>query len=76
MPPRQWLQHLTEGRWPCLEAHVALVVAALGSFVGATVANILFTGFAPLLAGVALSFGNQRYLHLCYLRLQLYWTGR
>ena len=40
------------------KAHVALVVAALGSFVGATVANILFTGFAPLLAGVALSFGN------------------
>jgi putative tricarboxylic transport membrane protein len=40
------------------KAHIALVVAALGSFVGATVSNLLFTGFAPLLAGVALSFGN------------------
>ena len=40
------------------KAHVALVIAALGSFVGATVANIFFTAFAPLLAGVALSFGN------------------
>ena len=40
------------------KAHVALVVAALASFVGATVSNLLFTGFAPLLADVALSFGN------------------
>lgn len=40
------------------KAHVALVIAALGSFVGATVSNIFFTAFAPLLAGVALSFGN------------------
>ncbi len=40
------------------KAHVALVVAALASFAGATVSNLLFTGFAPLLAGVALSFGN------------------
>jgi putative tricarboxylic transport membrane protein len=40
------------------KAHVALVVAALASFVGATVSNVFFTAFAPLLAGVALSFGN------------------
>ena len=36
----------------------ALIVAALASFVGGTVSNILFTGFAPPLASVALSFGN------------------
>jgi putative tricarboxylic transport membrane protein len=40
------------------KAHVALVIAALASFIGATVSNIFFTAFAPLLAGVALSFGN------------------
>ena len=33
-------------------------MAALASFAGATVSNLLFTGFAPLLADVALSFGN------------------
>jgi len=38
-------------------ARLALVVAAIASFVGGTVANVLFTGFAPLLASVALSFG-------------------
>ena len=38
-------------------ASLALVTAALASFVGGTVANVLFTLFAPLLAGVALSFG-------------------
>ncbi|MBK1636480.1 tripartite tricarboxylate transporter permease [Rhodovulum adriaticum] len=38
-------------------ASLALVTAALASFVGGTVANILFTLFAPLLASVALSFG-------------------
>ncbi len=36
----------------------ALIIAALASFVGGTVSNILFTGFAPPLASVALSFGN------------------
>lgn len=36
----------------------ALVTAAVASFIGGTVANILFTGFAPLLASVALDFGN------------------
>ncbi len=38
-------------------ASLALVTAALASFVGGSVANILFTLFAPLLASVALSFG-------------------
>ncbi|MDG3042748.1 tripartite tricarboxylate transporter permease [Roseicyclus marinus] len=38
-------------------ASLALVTAAIASFIGGTVANIIFTGFAPLLAGVALSFG-------------------
>jgi len=38
-------------------ARLALVVAAIASFVGGSVANVLFTGFAPLLASVALSFG-------------------
>ncbi len=35
----------------------ALVTAALASFIGGTVANLLFTGFAPPLASVALRFG-------------------
>lgn len=39
------------------QARLALVAAAIASFVGGTVSNIFFTGFAPLLATVALSFG-------------------
>ncbi len=39
------------------KARLALVAAAIGSFVGGTVSNILFTAFAPILAAVALSFG-------------------
>ncbi|MET4128344.1 tripartite tricarboxylate transporter permease [Roseovarius sp. MBR-6] len=39
------------------KARLALVAAAFGSFIGGTVSNLLFTGFAPLLATVALSFG-------------------
>jgi len=39
------------------QARLALVAAAIGSFVGGSVANILFTAFAPLLATVALNFG-------------------
>ena len=39
-------------------AHIALVTAAIASFVGGTISTLLFTGFAPLLASVALSFGN------------------
>lgn len=38
-------------------ASLALVVAAVASFIGGSVANILFTLFAPPLASVALSFG-------------------
>ena len=38
-------------------ASLALVTAALASFVGGTVANIFFTLFAPVLASLALSFG-------------------
>ena len=36
----------------------ALVIAALASFVGGTISNILFTAFAPPLASVALKFGD------------------
>ncbi len=39
-------------------AEKALVVAAIASFVGGTLSNIIFTGAAPLLASVALRFGN------------------
>ena len=38
-------------------ARLALVAAAVGSFVGGTVSNVLFSFLAPLLATVALSFG-------------------
>lgn len=39
------------------KARLALVTAAIASFIGGSVSNVLFTGFAPLLASVALSFG-------------------
>ncbi|MGB5558345.1 MAG: tripartite tricarboxylate transporter permease [Paracoccaceae bacterium] len=39
-------------------ASLALVTAAIASFVGGTVSIILFTLFAPLLASVALNFGS------------------
>lgn len=39
-------------------AEQALVTAAIASFIGGTIANIFFTGFAPPLASVALKFGN------------------
>ena len=39
-------------------AHIALMAAALASFAGATISNVLFTAFAPMLASVALNFGN------------------
>jgi putative tricarboxylic transport membrane protein len=39
-------------------AEQALVTAAIASFIGGTVANIFFTGFAPPLASIALKFGN------------------
>jgi putative tricarboxylic transport membrane protein len=38
-------------------ARLALVTAAVASFIGGTVSIILFTAFAPPLASVALSFG-------------------
>jgi putative tricarboxylic transport membrane protein len=38
-------------------AGLALVTAAIASFIGGTVSNVLFTAFAPPLAAVALSFG-------------------
>lgn len=38
-------------------ASLALVAAAIASFVGGSVANVIFTLFAPVLASVALSFG-------------------
>ncbi|MEP1441730.1 MAG: tripartite tricarboxylate transporter permease [Hyphomicrobiales bacterium] len=40
------------------QADKALVTAAIASFVGGTVSNVLFTAFAPPLASVALQFGN------------------
>ncbi len=40
------------------KASLALVTAAVASFVGGTVSIILFTMFAPMLASVALSFGS------------------
>ncbi|MDX1402485.1 MAG: tripartite tricarboxylate transporter permease, partial [Kiloniellales bacterium] len=39
-------------------ADLALVTAAIASFVGGTIANLLFTGFAPPLASIALDFGD------------------
>lgn len=39
-------------------AEKALVIAAIASFVGGTLSNVIFTGAAPLLASVALKFGN------------------
>ena len=40
------------------EADKALMVAALASFAGGTVSILLFTAFAPLLASIALDFGD------------------
>ena len=40
------------------KAHIALLAAALASFIGATFGNIFFTAFAPAMASVALQFGN------------------
>ena len=40
------------------KAHVALVTAALASFVGGTFSTVIFTLFAPALASVALDFGD------------------
>lgn len=40
------------------KADTALVVAASASFVGGTILILLFTGFAPVLAHIALDFGD------------------
>ena len=40
------------------KADQALVAAAVASFVGGTISVVLFTGFAPPLAAVALAFGS------------------
>jgi putative tricarboxylic transport membrane protein len=40
------------------KADKALITAAIASFIGGTVANVMFTGFAPALASIALDFGN------------------
>lgn len=40
------------------KADTALVVAASASFVGGTISILLFTGFAPMLAHIALDFGD------------------
>jgi len=40
------------------KADQALIVAAIASFVGGTISVVLFTGFAPPLASVALAFGS------------------
>jgi len=49
------------------QADKALVVAALASFAGGTVSIILFTAFAPLLARVALDFGDHEVFALMLL---------
>ncbi len=49
------------------KADKALVVAALASFIGGTIANLLFTGFAPALASIALDFGNPEIFSLMLL---------
>lgn len=48
-----------DGRPLALQGHAdrALVAAAIASFVGGTISVLLFTGFAPPLAAVALAFG-------------------
>ena len=48
-----------DGRPMALQGHAdrALVAAAVASFVGGSISILLFTGFAPPLASVALAFG-------------------
>ena len=49
------------------DADKALIAAALASFFGGTVSIILFTGFAPPLASIALDFGDQEIFALMLL---------
>ncbi|MEP6149591.1 MAG: tripartite tricarboxylate transporter permease, partial [Nisaea sp.] len=48
-------------------ADKALIAAAVASFFGGTISIILFTGFAPALASVALDFGDQEIFALMLL---------
>jgi len=48
-------------------ADKALIAAAMASFFGGTISIILFTGFAPALASVALDFGDQEIFALMLL---------
>ena len=50
-------------------ASLALVTAAVASFIGGSVANIFFTLFAPILASAALSFGPPEIFALMLLEL-------
>ena len=48
-------------------ADKALITAALASFIGGTISVILFTGFAPPLANIALDFGDHEIFALMLL---------
>jgi len=48
-------------------ADKALIAAAMASFFGGTISIVLFTGFAPALASVALDFGDQEIFALMLL---------
>lgn len=56
------------------EAGKALAIAAIASFVGGTVAVILTMFFAPLMAGIAVSFGPAEYFALMFMGLMLITT--
>ena len=56
-PRRLWRRPLTDGPWRKGQAGLALIAAAVASFVGGTISVILFTLFAAPLADIALSFG-------------------
>ncbi len=49
------------------DADKALIAAALASFFGGTLSIVLFTGFAPPLASIALDFGDQEIFALMLL---------
>ncbi|MBL95229.1 MAG: hypothetical protein CFH06_01066 [Alphaproteobacteria bacterium MarineAlpha3_Bin5] len=49
------------------DADKALIAAALASFFGGTISIVLFTGFAPPLASIALDFGDQEIFALMLL---------
>ena len=49
------------------KADKALITAAMASFIGGTISILLFTGFAPMLANIALDFGDQEIFALMLL---------